>query len=467
MSINPFTLKELRQLTRSRMISGALFFFLFASVIATYLIPLNGISYNTGRGVVIYLGGSLTLLLGIVLPINIFVRMMKERRGKTAADLTLVTPLPPASIIDGKLRSAYALMFLFSAASLPFCVAAYLLHGITFVEMLKVLALVIGYACVTVHVTIAIASLAASPAMRVILVVIYAFIAVQTSMFGGFVVEMSAEISWWDFVFVLCVMATVCLYLRAYAVAWISPRTTNRDLSIRVVSLLAASGWFAYVLINRGGGDFDHYYKALKAVSFVVMGVFTMMAVRAVMAEPGYSVRQLAARPKSPFLRFWNWLFESGTVNGLFFAIAACVTFLLILPCLRTCLDIGRMAQGVSSHAGEYPYIDDHFWSLSIFLYGVAMLMLVRSLWYRLRGRFRIPLGLVPIAAGVLFAWIQTMPAAMELSGFPLARMFRNLAIGSYEKSVDSIPISAMLFVLGLLSMLPEAINAFKNPGKR
>ena len=177
MSINPFTLKELRQLTRSRTITGGLIFFLFASVAATYLIPLGGITSRTGQNLAACIQTILGLLFTIVLPINVFVRMMKERRGKTAADLTLVTPLPPSSVVDGKLCSAFTLMFLMASASLPFGVAAYLMHGVTFVDMAKSLLLIAAVSGVGVMVAILIASLRVSSVFRVVLFIVVMFFA--------------------------------------------------------------------------------------------------------------------------------------------------------------------------------------------------------------------------------------------------------------------------------------------------
>ena len=466
MSINPFTLKELRQLTRSRTITGGLIFFLFASVAATYLIPLGGITSRTGQNLAACIQTILGLLFTIVLPINVFVRMMKERRGKTAADLTLVTPLPPSSVIDGKLCSAFTLMFLMASASLPFGVAAYLMHGVTFVDMAKSLLLIAAVSGVGVMVAILIASLRVSSVFRVVLFIVVMFFASQFSLLGSILSsEMGGAMPLEDFCVTLAVCLTFGLLLRAYAVAFITPKVMNRDFAIRSVVLVAAVGWVAYVIVN-GWGDPPHdFANSVSVMVYVVLLSLALIAVGSAGLEAGYSIRQLAARPASSVLRVLVWPFRTGTVNGIFFALVLGGLFLTVLPLVSPHLEeliVRWKLEGDSIE--ECRKIVDFTMMFGFFVYEMAMVMIVRGLWYPFRRRI-IP-AFVPGIAIFVFVMIQTIPALMEVYGRAIPSIIP-FSFFSVSKSLhDHVFLAAGALVLGLALMLPEIIASFKGKSR-
>ena len=135
MTLNPFTIKELRQLTRSRTISGALICYLFLCVGVCYAVPLFGLGYKTGGDLFAWLVTMLAVASAVVVPSGIFISMLAERRGKLTSDMTLMTALPPSGIIDGKLRAGYALIGLFASATLPSAIFANLMRGIDWTKM--------------------------------------------------------------------------------------------------------------------------------------------------------------------------------------------------------------------------------------------------------------------------------------------------------------------------------------------
>lgn len=467
MSINPFTLKELRQLTRSRTITGGLIFFLFASVLATYMIPLGGITSRTGNNLAACIQTLLGLIFMVVLPINVFIRMMKERRGKTAADLTLVTPLPSSSVIDGKLCSAFTLMFLVISASLPFGVAAYLMHGVTFVEMAKSLTFIVALSGVGVMAAILIASLRGSPAFRVVLFIIAMFIASQFSLFGSLLSsEIAGSMSSGD----LCVAVAVCLtfglLLRARAIAFITPKVMDRDFATRSVVLVASFGWIAYELVRFWGNTPDRFANNVSMITHVVLFSAVLIAVGSSGLEAGYSVRQLASRPASSILRVLVWPFRTGAVNGMFFMfvlggfVFAVVFFAnfrleeLIAhedPCsirdfesCRTLIDPVRM--------------------FGFFAYAMAMVMIVRGLWYPFRRRI-VP-AFVPGVAIFVFAMIQTIPSLMEVSGRAIWGVIPFSFYNVSQSPHSHVFYAVGALVLGLVLMYPEIIASFKGKGR-
>ena len=443
--MNPFTLKELRQLTRSRAISATLMLFLFACVVATYLFPLGGIKYDTGGCLVGVLTLMLAIAFDIILPLNIFMRMQKERRGKTAADLTLVTPLPPAAIIDGKLRSAYALMFLLSSAALPFFVAAYLLHGITFVEMFKILAMLVAYASVSVHVTIAIASGRLSPAMRVILFGIFMLHSLYTLLGSIFIGHIVCDMPSDSFIVTLALLVSISFLVRAYAVALLSPRTMERDFAIRWTTLAFVVGWLAYTMVKYSGGDAKKFHDTVLATVVLALAVVGFVMIRAIAQDAGYSKRQLAARPAAKWRRILRWPFASGAVNGLFFASVLALALGAVMPLME-----GK---------GAYE-------PLICSAYILALAMYFRAAWYQLRRFVRIPPALLPVGVGLVFAFLQTFPALEELNGgnfFSVVRPFFLHDLGDFNP--EHLTFSLIALALGFLVMLPETIAAFKQKG--
>jgi len=476
MSLNPFALKELRQLTRSRTISGALILFLFTSVLATYLIPLGGIAHDTGRNLFQYLQLAMALLFNVVLPVNVFIRMQKERCGKNAADLTLVTPLPPSAIIDGKLLSAFALIFLFTVAAMPFGVAAYLLHGISFAEMLRNAAYCVSCGGMVVSVTLVIASARCSPVLRVILFALLMLFSAQFSLMFGIFDSRCPNQDLHAFLVILGKMATVIVLLRAAAVALLSPKVMERDAVLRWTVLGAAVGWFAYVFIYQGGGDVQSYCKRVEGAVMIYAGLAMALAVRATAQYAGYSVRQLAARPASRVRGALTWLFRSGAVNGLAFALLLGLAVSFVLPLMAPYFNeqfriqeiYGTVSAAHESGAHEQAVILEmnQPWSVFVFFtYVLAVLLYVRAFWYFLHRYVRISPVLVPVAAIFLFVLIQTLPSALDLSGVLCVCETSPFCVTDLGTAAEQhVRWSWTALALGLLLTIPETVRALRNP---
>jgi len=461
-NLNPFALKELRQLTRSRTISGALILFLFASVLATYLIPLGGISHDTGAGIALYLQFALSAMFAVVLPINLFVRMVKERRGKNAADLTLVTPLPPSAVIDGKLTSAFALMFLFTAAAMPFGVASYLLHGVTFVQMVKSAAFVIVAASVVVSVALAIASIRCSPVLRVILFSLFMLFCLQTVLVSSFGLTVAFGERTESLLVALCAMASVTALARASAVAMISPKVMERDASLRITVLVLAVGWFGYVFLRQGAGGATAFLDSVEKVMALFMCLALALAVRATAQDAGYSVRQLAARPASRVLRVLAWPFRSGAVNGLFFALVLGLAVTSVLPLMRPYFNEQFRLLGITSY-GKTREVTDHWSGFVFFAYVMSMLLYGRFLWYVLLRRMRLSPVLATVISLFALGLLQTVPSALEVSGCSVACETLPFILSDLEeRSAFLVVPAAVALAAGLLLTLPEAVSALR-----
>lgn len=421
MTINPFTLKELRQLTRAKTISGALIAFLFISLALAYFVPVAGVGQTTGQYLFMWINGVLTVMLCVILPGSAFARFSGERGGaKDHADFTLMTALPPAAVIDGKLRSAFALMALFASAALPFGIFAYLLHGITFAEMLRCLAVTVCYSCVLVHVSLAIAALKVSKTLRNILFSMFFFgVVVSTVPACFFVCEVASTMSLRPFVVMLAATATACIVLRAYAIAFFAPVVMERETPLRVAMLLGVLGWGGYAVtyMREGVSAFEIAYGLWLTLS--VAAVLALAAFAA--AQPvGYSRRILAARPASCFKRVMRWPFVSGAANGFVFACLLAVPLAFFQPAIKPWMDAQYLAEGITSCASghcstrtlEYPY-----YIATFLLYALSLLLIARAIWRVLARRAHIAPVFVPIVAGLVLVFMQSLPALLSMDG--------------------------------------------------
>lgn len=462
--MNPFTLKELRQLTRSRTIASSLVLFLFAAVVMVYLFPLSGISFDTGLGIFAAIVTALAVMFNLVLPVDVFIRMQKERGGKQTSDLTLVTPLPPSAIIDGKLRSAYALMFLFSAASLPFGVAAYLLHGITFVQMLQLLALLIAASSMSVHITIAISAMRITPSARRVLFAVFMIVNVYSVIGGTVALNFAGDALLDEFWVPLAVMTTVCLMLRAYAVALISPKVMDRDSGIRYTTLAAIVGWFAYVIIRYYSEGIRCFFSTMQGITYMSLIAVGLIAVRAVSQDAGYSVRQIAALPSAGWKKVLRWPFASGMVNGFVFAAVVAVLVSSVLPMMADYISGQYVIQEVRPCDGNPDRVFAQcFCPMIEALYLLALLMYVRAVWYTVHRFLRIPPVLLPVIAEIIMVIIQTLPPAFELSGVCFPDLPIPFMLKDCERAMaHHLVYSWSAFALGIVLMLPEMLRAFR-----
>lgn len=408
--MNPFTLKELRQLTRSKVISGTLVGFLLSALLLSYFIPVGGVSYNTGRTLFSVIQLALGVLTLAILPANVFVRMMKERGGKRAADLTLATALPASAVIDGKIRSALALIGLSLTAALPFSAFAYLLHGVSLGRMAESLLIVALLASVLVHFAILIASLRLSAGFRWVAYIAFVVIGV-----GVGLPACSAAFSWrcgvesqsfqGGFFVFAAACVSLCLFLRAFAVAVLTPRSREHDLVLRVTTLVLVAGWGVYAYLRSG--------DAIRAWTVFAFLVFSVLSIFALVQPVGYSRRQLAAfRTKPVWRRIVFWPFMSGAANGFAFAFAGALAVSLVRPL------IGNGA-------------DTKWIAFTILLYNSALLLVLRAFWRVAAKRWT---DLSPVLVLALFCpalgFLQSLPNLLEVEAATVPFCYHGLKDG-------------------------------------
>ena len=460
--MNPFTLKELRQLTRSKTIAGTLIGVLAFALLLAYFIPVGKISYNTGHTLFIAITVVLGIMTILVLPVNVFVRMMKERGGKRAADLTLATTLSPASIIDGKLRGAFALIGLSLAAELPFAAFAYLLHGISLAEMAEILLSVGLIAALAVHFALVVASLRLSPAFRWVIFVAALFFGSSPILTGVGVFTLghagSSEPFTRGFFIFVAIVISVCLLARAFAISTLTPRPREHDLQLRLTTLFLVVAWGVYVL-TWWHEPITDAVSALKAWMSLSITVFIALAIAASAQPGGYSRRQLASYRAMPtWRRVLFWPFMSGAKNGLVFSILGALALSLVLPLLEDKINARYVAEKVLLLRGCDPQAirtEEYVYAVLVFvLYNSSILLCFRALWRVCVRRWTNLSPVLVIALSLItIAFLQTLPALLGVDGATVPFSYSELK----DANVFAVHLqwSVGAFVLALAVNLP------------
>jgi hypothetical protein len=331
--MNPVTLKELRQLTRSRTIAGAIIgFFLLQFVIASLAIVAQTdskgvLSSDCGDTVFVLLATLLAPILAFVVPGNIFARLVSEH-GPGRAELLCATALRPSALVDGKIRSGLAMLALFLAGALPFLLCSYLLGG---VDVLFVLSWALAVACcasVAIHLSIFLAALRLPAPTRW---AAWALCAIPGVFFALFSAPGYEELDWNDWRFLVtggAIVVTANLVLRGLAIALIAPPATDRVRPLRLTVLGLWLAWLAFVVASEqfsssSWGPPGWYSLRCIVANFAALSGFGILPLAAfdLSSPSGPSRRVLLDRPRSRLRRLLRFPFSTGAESGLAFAL--------------------------------------------------------------------------------------------------------------------------------------------------
>lgn len=420
MRINPFTIKELRQLTRAKTISGTLVTFLFACLAICYIVPVNtGINSDTGKICFCFLMGLLTLVLGIVLPANAYTRLTRERGGTKGSppDLTLLTALSPAEVIDGKIRAAIALMVLFTTAAMPFGVVAYLMHGISFAVIAQALAVIFCMSLAAVHIMLAIASLRILSALRLIIfcIMFFALSCTSTPLIFGVICDEINPGALEPFLLFVAAMVTLSLIFRGAAIAFLSPLVMERDKPLRQAILVSTLGWLAYVL-SRVATAPDSFADTVMTYDAITSIVAVILAGYASAQPLARSRRMITARAAmGRFKRFITWPFASGCTNAFAFA--------FLIAAIAAAAPVNHIL--ANRDGSSITLFNDWRTCCTAITYSFALLLFARFLWVLFAARSkglspRITPTVVPLAAFAVGSMAQSIPSLLEILQYPL-----------------------------------------------
>lgn len=380
LDVNPVTLKELRQLVRSRIILWSMFLFPVALLVVNALVVAASLpqatpdkdaatlAYETlmataGPGVLV----ATTILLGIVtavvIPLMTGVRLTLET-GRSRMDLQFVTALTAQDVVNGKLMAAFLVTLTFTALALPFLTLAYLMRGIELATVgWTALAVVAGSAFMSAA-TAAVGALRMPIGLR------------MTFLFGGYaafglwglmalailLAEMafghhpSGTVSLPTVVLVtLAVLACGFFLARAWAAAnLMPPHTDNLRALRRTEAALLVVSWAATLAVAAWTGDDD----CTLPISLVTNAVLIVVGVLALF-RPSEVPRVAAAHaPKSFLGRVFVYPFTSTAAAGALFAALAQLVTLAVLAgafCFLddVYMDNPRMLLGLLAPYGE------------------------------------------------------------------------------------------------------------------
>lgn len=344
--INPVTLKELRQLVRSRFILWAMFLYpILLLVICGCVLSsaLNDVGNSTDPVANAYdllmvtagpslMGGilyPLGLLTAFVIPLFTGVRLTRET-GPSRMDLQFITTLTAQDVIGGKIMGAFLLTLMFTALSLPFLTLAYLMRGIGLADIALSTFSVVIYSLILTTVAVVIGSLRMATGLRITLLVIggimvgwmmYLFtIVLLVSSFGAHISWNSSEScpAWLAF---LCAMVALVIFGRAWASSNLMPVHTDFKRGLRKVELgIVLLGWCLSLAGTGLTGNEDW-----AGVSLYLLVGLTGICGLSLFLPPGVP-RVVAARAPRGFVRrLLSFPLATTAASGAFFA------FLLIL----------------------------------------------------------------------------------------------------------------------------------------
>ncbi|MGN0855689.1 MAG: hypothetical protein ACI4R9_09260 [Kiritimatiellia bacterium] len=355
--LNPVTLKELRQLVRSRVILWAMF-----AYPVLLLIVCGGILSSASHDVAVGLspvarayefmmiaagrtltGGTLVplgLVTVFVIPLLTGIRLARES-ARARMDLQFITALTAGDVVGGKLMGAFLLTLTFTALSLPFLALAYLWRGIELAEIAWATLGVVALSLVSTIAALVLGSMRIAVGLRLtVLALVHVFAGVYV--FTGTMVVLlmpSSPVSWQVAFLEKAGVFAGTLVLIVFGCAWaasnLMPVHTDFKRTLRQVELglvlliwgvaLAGAAW-------TGGKDWP------MALCLLSLGL-AVLAGFCALHPPGVS-RVVAARaPKGFVRRMLSFPMATTAASGALFAFGLSVLSLGLSALLLAWLD--------------------------------------------------------------------------------------------------------------------------------
>ena len=474
--MNPYLVKELRQLTRSKTVSGGLVLLLFgqlavAALVAPAVLRNGDPDAVDALGAILLgvFGGILGLALCVVLPVAVFGRFVAEN-PKGRASVELATAAPPAAAVDGKLRAGFVLAAALVAGSLPFQLLCVALRGVDFVAVLFHCASMLLACSVQLHFAVLFAapreqSAGARWTVMVLFQVFFGLYmivatvgaAVASAGGSGLVGDPpSAGVA----LGILAAAASLNLLLRASAVRALSPPSTDRDRAPRLTLLALWAAWgtaAAVAAFVDGDGEplatWAGFFAAATAVSF-----FTAAG-----SPKGVSRRVLAERPASRVRRWLRLPFSAGFAGGFVFAAAL----------LSATLPLAFGLALAADPAGPSP-ADDAAWLrwIATMLYVLSVPTVLRGIFTRKAPDRHRPFGVTWFSYLALFL-LQLVPVLLfaGFAGPPLGFPF--FLHGVFACDAETVPLhlvfGGLAFLGGIVAVSSElrsSLRAYLAPPK-
>ena len=474
--INPVILKELRQAVRSRAILafiGTFLAVLFISCLITVSAAAKSKTPETyGDDLFAWLREACSFVVTVIIPFLVMNRTANERHGGAAGVLGL-TLLTPSQWADGKAVSATISSAMFIAATLPFVTLAYLLRGLDLSKVLLFPPLFLALAFLFNYLAVFFGSLRINAICKRVLfccILILGFISQFRDMgindlLRDFLNEILKAFHHPTAMLAVSIIVFGCaiasLLFRSAAIARLSPLNFNFRGGVRRTVLIAVLVMFTvFGLAAWRTGD----NNALAAFAFMAFPAFFALAFFESALPAGYSRRVRAEIASSRLRRATQYLFFTGSENGLVFAILLQFFILVIF----------RFATGgLAKTAGDMDDVRQTTATLaSLACYINAAILFVRVLWHA-AFRHHLRSLWVPIAAFAILATNSLTNLLFQAaSGMETDSKFWFGSIVSAFVAIDAgekpvifmhLVVSVIAFAVAFLLFLPLLVRSIRD----
>ena len=324
-AFNPVALKELRQLTRTRLVSLVLvgypillfIIFAFAQNAAGHSVSPIEAAYGSGQGtgpftaIGVFTGIITCIIIPLVTSTKTTYEYIKGRMG-----LEFTTTLTPMQIVNGKIMAAGIISGAIIAVSMPFFAITYLMRGVELVHVFSTPAMLFLFSLAETALCLPIAtSIGSAPAVRLLLMVM-----VNASTCGLLSSILSID---WDvrggsstletlapYISIPLILSTVILLARSGAAAQISPPFVDSDRPLRRTTAILILVTAPLLFLSTGLGW---------CICWGVVSVIMLARSASTLRPMPRSV--IAKAPKSFFKRLFAYPFATGPASGQFFAL--------------------------------------------------------------------------------------------------------------------------------------------------
>lgn len=473
--INPVALKEMRQLARSRFISIGLISYLAIVMLAVVLIllsriddlQLNTIDRTSDLGFTVFalVYTILSLVLMVGAPLFMGLRMVAERSSEHL-DLQYTTALKPRQLIDGKMAAVGILFFLFASVSMPFLTLAYMLRGLNIFQALALSVAMMIIASLLVQLSLLFATVIVSKVLRILVGILF-FAAVLSftiswigyscvaTVYDMFIFNRMVKDDYLILGILILAWLSLALFLRVGTIALLMPQSANGAKAVRwwytFLWLLWGLIAIAYTEAKSNADPFIAWMAA-SIVATSVMAVFSMSR------GPEYSRRVLAGISRHPLRRCGQFLFYSGSINGLLWAfLIASLTITLAITWQN-----GNLTPILKYKLPERDILPNVVMFFTLFAY----ILSGHALWRFIRLERWLSWRLMPVLVvllvilGWLLPYILTLGSGHSDPVWPSTNPFAAL-----YRDADTIPlfnIAVLWLAISALVNLPFFIGAMR-----
>ena len=331
-ALNPVTVKELRQLVRSRFMVVVLVLFLTV-LLFTIGVQLIGRTVQTlagrpedlgaGRALFLYLLPILNAACLLFVPAYVGIRLAAERAGNNM-DLMFITTITPQMIVRGKFFSGLVITGLLFSVSMPFMAFMYLLRGIDLPSIFVSLGFSFLVNAAAIQFAIFLASIRVSVAFKAILGLgglgaLFSLV-MSSSLMAAFYFDSGAGVGagtgeFWAIAGTVAALLIVFVAVfQVLSVALLMPAAANRALPVRVA---LTGAWLIGGVIALVWALVKHEPQIVVVWAAPALVILAIAAVMAVSERDALNFRIRRAIPSNRALRLLAFPFFTGATSAL------------------------------------------------------------------------------------------------------------------------------------------------------